>query len=222
MQALSKLEKICQRCNKVYIDKNYNKKRKYCSKSCSSSTPKEKRICEFCRKEFFINPSKKIRFCSGSCGAKSRKGTNVTPPEEIFFKNIIIPENKKLCWIYPKLIMKGYGHLYFNGKKYPAHRFSYEYHNEPINNDLLYVCHICDNRRCCNPSHLFLGTHQDNMKDMLMKGRNTHKLSLDQVKSIKLKLKNGISDSIIARELSVKRNSIGRIRRGELWSHVII
>ena len=223
MRTLSKLEKTCLRCNKIYIDNNYNKKRKYCSSSCSSSKPKVKKNCNYCNKEFYlINPSRKNIFCSVSCARKSWKGLSVKPPEEILFKNAIIPEDKTACWLYPKLIMKGYGHLYVNGKKYPAHRFSYEYHNEPINNDLLYVCHRCDVRLCINPSHLFLGTHQDNMRDMLIKGRNRHKLSLDNIKSIKLKLQNRESDSNIAKEFFVKRDTIGRIRRKDTWSHVEI
>lgn len=65
----------------------------------------------------------------------------------------------------------GYGELKVNGKVVYAHRVAWilSFGDVPAN---IEVCHKCDNRGCCNPSHLFLGTHKQNMKDMFDKGRN--------------------------------------------------
>ena len=52
-----------------------------------------------------------------------------------------------------------------------AHRAVWKLENGPIN-DGLYVCHHCDNRMCCNPLHLFLGTAKDNAVDKVQKGRH--------------------------------------------------
>lgn len=55
--------------------------------------------------------------------------------------------------------------------KTSAHRVAWIIKNGPIK-DGMYVLHKCDSRMCCNPDHLFLGTHQDNMDDMKRKGRS--------------------------------------------------
>jgi len=64
----------------------------------------------------------------------------------------------------------GYGQVKRDGKMLMVHRLMYEMRVGPIP-DWAFVLHYCDNRRCANPEHLFLGTHQDNMDDMVAKGR---------------------------------------------------
>ena len=65
----------------------------------------------------------------------------------------------------------GYGSLRIDGKQVQAHRAAYEATFGKIENGL-FVCHRCDNRKCINSDHLFLGTNQDNVDDMVAKGRH--------------------------------------------------
>lgn len=77
------------------------------------------------------------------------------------------------CWEWTASCHKTsrYGRFKFQGLYRQAHRVSWEIANDQIP-DGLFVLHKCDNRKCVNPSHLFLGTHQDNMDDMVAKKRN--------------------------------------------------
>lgn len=86
----------------------------------------------------------------------------------------------------------------------------------------LFVCHRCDNRLCCNPDHLFLGTCADNLRDMSDKCRGTkknRKLSVDNVKEI-LSMSKSMSQYAIAKKMGVNQYSIGRIIRGQSYRDV--
>ena len=65
----------------------------------------------------------------------------------------------------------GYGAMKVDGKVIDAHRLSFEIHYGKIGHSRIFVRHICDNRRCCNPNHLVVGTHSENMQDAFIRGR---------------------------------------------------
>ena len=91
----------------------------------------------------------------------------------------------------------------------------------------LKVCHKCDNPPCCNPSHLFLGTYQDNIADCVAKGRNRGacgernplaKLTWDIVALIRTRLANGDQQRRIAKDLGVSDTTIRNIAKGRTWT----
>ena len=143
-----------------------------------------------------------------------------------FFSNITKDENG--CWNWSAYIATtGYGMFRFRQRNTKAHRVSYVIHRGEIP-DGLHVLHKCDNRKCVNPDHLFLGTNADNMRDMALKGRavkgSAHKrsrLTEPQVAEVLvLKQQYGVPCYRIAACVGVDKSTIEQIVRGVTWPHV--
>lgn len=112
----------------------------------------------------------------------------------------------------------GYGKFYFRGVvSYPAHRAAYELYVAPVPKGK-HVLHKCDNRKCVNPKHLFLGTHQDNVADMDKKGRRAikTKLTYSDAEEILRRLAQRYSQQSIADEFGVHQTVISKVKLGKI------
>jgi hypothetical protein len=130
------------------------------------------------------------------------------------------------CWEWKGVLKKdGYGKI---GTKDTAHRRSYEYTYGIIPKGMC-VCHSCDNRKCVNPSHLFLGSLKDNMRDMVKKGRNatgskigTSKLTEEMVLEIRKMRIEGKEYQELCDNFGVCWETIAVICRNKQWKHVAL
>ena len=110
---------------------------------------------------------------------------------------------------------KGYGRISFSGKTRSVHRLVYKLLN-PNMPEELHCLHRCDNPPCCNPDHLFLGTNQDNVTDMISKGRKvlTTKIPEEQKQEIiNLRMKQ-IPRKVIAEKFGIHPDTVGHFTRG--------
>jgi hypothetical protein len=132
------------------------------------------------------------------------------------------------CWEWTRAKSKGYGNLSTGGGKYrPAHIVAWELANGRKRPPGMVIRHSCDNRACCNPAHLLLGTQRDNMQDKVDRGRQprgetmaTSKLTQQQVNEIRLRYaQGGIRQKDLAAEYGTSQSNVSFLVRNMTWSN---
>lgn len=122
------------------------------------------------------------------------------------------------CWTWKAACIKGYGSIgNGKGKTILAHRLSWELRNGPIPTGK-YILHKCDNTRCVNPEHLYVGDAVQNAKDCTSRGRAVSGKSVitdsDVAEIFRLHV-NGMSNTEIARMYGVQQPAICKVLNGK-------
>lgn len=130
------------------------------------------------------------------------------------------------CWNWTGVIHRdGYGLSFFNGKQIRAHRHML-LRSLGLQESELLALHKCDNRRCVNPDHLYLGTPKQNSTDMVSRNRQSRRFGEDNSVS---KITKEIAIAVfldkrkhkdIARDYGIAVSTVSSIKVGSNWSHI--
>lgn len=146
-----------------------------------------------------------------------------------FWNKVAITADSEKCWNWNGCKIKhGYGAQRLGDSAYLAHRISFAISRTNFSFSEMDVCHKCDNPSCVNPSHLFLGTTAENMRDAIKKGRfvigeknHFSKLKEDQVREIRKLYATGQYRKIdLAVKFGVGHSTIVNATNRTNWKHV--
>lgn len=229
----TKLPRTCLNCGQTFLVHLYKIRKgegKFCSQSCSTShrtQPPVIQSCVRCGTTFHAKRSAKRRYCSHSCYVAHHHGESV---EDRFWSKVDRrgPDD---CWEWQAgSFEEGYGAFMFRGTLWKASRVAWTLTHGDIPNDL-WVLHECDNPPCCNPAHLFLGTHIDNVADMVSKNRvcrtsgsDRWVSKLDEPTIIGIRQRyaaGGVTQQELADEFGVSFQNISMIVLRKTWKHVV-
>ena len=117
-----------------------------------------------------------------------------------------------------------YGLLLVSGKQRLAHRVSWEIATGSQLTRHQCVCHHCDTPLCVRPSHLFMGTQADNIRDMFCKGRDRHPRGVDNTaarlteQDVRDIRRSALGSLRLAKQFHVGKTTIAHIKRRESWA----
>jgi hypothetical protein len=193
------------------------------------------RTCQQCNRPFMAETYHvrrgNARFCSPRCASDALH----IPPADQLWRRVDRSGGPDACWEWQgRNIRDGYGRLCVNRRNIGAHQLAYILTIGPIpevddGGEPIFVLHSCDNRLCCNPAHLFLGTNGDNVRDMVAKGRQAahpgmavRKLSEPEVRTIRERFaQGGTTKRALAREYGVMAATVTAIVERRSWKHIV-
>lgn len=170
--------------------------------------------------------------CSRRCGIKTCINPQHLQNKKEKFWDCVDIKSDDDCWEWKSAIGTGdYGSTHYKGVSSSASRIAWQIVYGDIESEDIFVCHTCDNPPCCNPKHLFLGTRQDNVDDMMKKGRYVnphclgeshggHKLSDVDVVNIRNLRRLGQTYKKIAELMHVSSSCVRDVLKGKNWRHI--
>jgi hypothetical protein len=142
------------------------------------------------------------------------------------FNKMVVKKGREECWDWKGFVRPdGYTRIKFGSRttSVGGHVVSWMIKHQRIIKDGECILHKCDNRKCTNPRHLYLGTYSDNMIDMVNRKRNqVIKLHVSDVKKIKESISAGDTVASLARRFKVNWSTIYDIKHERTWKHVKI
>lgn len=162
--------------------------------------------------------------------------------KEKFWSKVALTANMDICWLWNgevKDIKKPYGRFRIDNKYYSATRISFFLCKE--NPNQFHVLHTCDNPKCVNPNHLFLGTNNDNVQDKVSKGRQARNVAWNKgistgflgvknpavvlTESQVIKIRNSYVKGVLGthklgRMFGVSKQTINDIISKKTWKHI--
>ena len=175
-------------------------------------------------------------YCKAHYHRLRRFGT-IEEPFSTTYKNASLEEKLRLgappgrpeeCWEWQRsLTSRGYPRTSHRGvRTIMVHRLAYEVHKGPVPPGIS-VCHKCDNPKCVNPNHLFLGTVTDNQRDKFWKGRHPHcgthgraRMTDDEARMVRATAKCPDDYRRFARQFGVGYGTIYNLVRGNSWKRL--
>lgn len=169
--------------------------------------------------------------CGKEVSGKGQLGTHLRTcgiDMSVFFWAKVNKEAPEGCWEWTASRKeKGYGQFFWRGKMYRAHRLAWKLSGHELPKSPLELAHTCDNRICVNPAHLYVATHEQNMKDCYTRRRHTygvrnHSAKLTEAQALEILLAKGTAPAkvVASKYPNATKEMVGAIWRRQSWKHL--